>query len=95
MKKLPTFIQKFDEIGIPPSSWLSKWFMTLYLYSFPVEICIRIWDFILLEGIFGLVKLIIPIIKVFEKDFMSMDGLDVIILFQILVHGVFSKYNQI
>lgn len=53
--------------------------MTLFLYSFPVEICIRIWDFILLEGIFGLVKLIIPIIKVFEKDFMSMEGMDVII----------------
>jgi len=69
--------------------------MTLYLYSFPVEVCIRIWDFILLDGIFGLAKLTIPIIKIFEKDFMTMEAMDVFFSYKILVYGIIPKYNKI
>ncbi len=76
-QKLPKFNKKFQDLGIPPASWLSKWYMTVFLYSFPVNICTRIWDFFLLEGIFGLVKIVVPILKVFYTDFLAMDGLDV------------------
>lgn len=52
--------------------------MTFFLYSFPLDICIRLWDFFLLEGIFGLVKLLLPILNIFMKDFMKMDSMEVI-----------------
>ena len=51
--------------------------MTLYLYSFPLEFCLRLWDFILLDGIFGIVKIFLPILNIFLKDFMKMDPIEV------------------
>ena len=65
MKKLPAVMINFEENGIPHTSWMSKWYMTIFLYCFPTKICTRLWDFFLCEGIFGLVKLVVPILKVF------------------------------
>jgi hypothetical protein len=46
-KKLPKLKEKFDDIGLAPALWVQKWFMTLFVYSFPLDLCLRIWDNIL------------------------------------------------
>ena len=70
---MPAFWNKFQELEVPNSFWMTKWYMTMYLYNFPVNVCLRIWDYIMVEGIFGLVYIIIPILKIFEKDFLDME----------------------
>jgi len=51
--------------------------MTVFLYSFPTKICKRIWDFFICEGIFSMIKLIIPIVNVFLDEFLEMDSIEV------------------
>jgi len=36
--------------------WVFKWFMTYYLYSFPLELCKYVWDFVIEVGGIGLVS---------------------------------------
>lgn len=41
----------FDELGIPPMSYGTKWYLTLFCYSLPFAAQLRVWDvFILLGG---------------------------------------------
>ena len=37
-QKIPKLKEHFDEIGYPAPVWLQKWFMTLFLYSFPMKL---------------------------------------------------------
>lgn len=66
-------IEFFDQNDIPDSFWLTKWILTLFLYNFPVKICSRFWDYLLTNDIFSLIKLFIPILDIFKKEFMSHD----------------------
>jgi hypothetical protein len=81
VEKLPRVINKFRELEVPNSFWMTKWYMTLFLYNFPVNICLRIWDFFLVEGIFGIVALIVPIMRIFENDLANMEAIDVLEFF--------------
>lgn len=64
----------FDSNNIPDSFWLTKWFLTLFLYNFPVRICSRLWDYLITNDIFSLVKLMVPILDIFKKKFMEKDA---------------------
>lgn len=75
-KEIPHIVDKFQELCVPSGFWLLKWFMTMFTYAFPINICLRIWDFILCEGIFGLVYIVIPILKSFENLIMEFDDLE-------------------
>ncbi|KAL4455494.1 hypothetical protein ABPG74_012646 [Tetrahymena malaccensis] len=61
----------FEQNDIPDSFWLTKWILTLFLYNFPVKICSRFWDYIITNDIFAIIKLFIPLLNVFKKEFMS------------------------
>jgi len=49
-KYIPDLFEHFQNEFLPDILWIQKWFMTCYLYSFPMELCIRIWDNILAYG---------------------------------------------
>ena len=53
--------------------WLQKWISTLFLYSFSKGYCIRLWDFILTQGISQLFPLIITILQCFRKELLNSD----------------------
>ncbi|EAS04528.2 rab-GTPase-TBC domain protein (macronuclear) [Tetrahymena thermophila SB210] len=61
----------FEQNDIPDSFWLTKWILTLFLYNFPVKICSRFWDYIITNDIFSIIKLFIPLLNIFKKEFMS------------------------
>jgi hypothetical protein len=65
----------------PTGSWLIKWYMTMYTYAFPVKLCLRIWDYVLVRGIFGLIYILIPIMKNFHSFLISMDDLEYMEIF--------------
>lgn len=44
-----------------------KWFMTYYLYSFPLEIAREIWTLVMLKGGIGMVHFAFALLKELEK----------------------------
>jgi len=72
--KLKDLMEYFEEQDIPDSFWLTKWFLTLFLYNFPPKICSRLWDYFITNDVFSLIKLMIPILDVFKHRFMAKDA---------------------
>ena len=77
-KEIPEVYSYLKQQQIPDQMWLLKWFMTLFLYSFPPKYVIKFWDFIFQEGLIGMIKIALGIINFIQKDLVKLDicGLD-------------------
>lgn len=63
----------FESEDIPDSFWMTKWFLTMFLYNFPVKICARFWDYIIANDIFAMISLFVPIMDVLKNEFIGED----------------------
>jgi len=79
-RELPALYQHIHKQQFPDLLWLFKWFLTLFLYSFPPKHVIRIWDFILAKGLFSMIQIAVSILKFIEKDMINLDipGMDML-----------------
>lgn len=77
-ESMPNVYTHIKHHQLPDQLWLLKWFMTMFVYSFPPKYVVRIWDFILEQGLIGTVKVALGIIKFIENDLLSLDifGMD-------------------
>lgn len=48
--------------------WLFQWFISLFLYSFPIEFVKKVWDFILCKKEMAVVLIALGIIKSIKKE---------------------------
>ncbi|XP_047073258.1 ecotropic viral integration site 5 protein homolog [Lolium rigidum] len=48
---MPKLGQNFQDEMINPSMYASQWFITVFSYSFPFHLTLRVWDVFLYEGI--------------------------------------------
>ena len=48
--RLPRLKAHFDKIQLQPEILVSQWFMTIFSYTTPLKLTMRIWDFIVLGG---------------------------------------------
>ncbi|MQL99395.1 hypothetical protein Taro_032119, partial [Colocasia esculenta] len=48
---LPKLGEHFSQEMINPSMYASQWFITVFSYSFPFPLALRIWDVFLYEGV--------------------------------------------
>lgn len=53
--RLPKLHEHFKEQEIINTAWITKWLMTLYLYSFPLSKSIRIMDYMISSDVFALI----------------------------------------
>jgi hypothetical protein len=60
---LPTLHKHFIELKYEHCFWLTKMILTLFLYNFKLELCLRIWDYLIAEGIFYISAIVITIMK--------------------------------
>ncbi|CAN6235198.1 unnamed protein product [Urochloa humidicola] len=51
MEHMPKLGQHFVDEMINPSMYASQWFITVFSYSFPFHLTLRVWDVFLYEGI--------------------------------------------
>ena len=58
---------------LPDLLWINKWFQTCFLYSFPLGLCIRIWDNIMADGTKFFFKVALAILKLTENDLITLD----------------------
>ena len=49
---MPKIHRHFEEEGVIPQIYLTKWFLQNFLDRLPFHLCIRLWDLFLLEGEF-------------------------------------------
>ena len=47
---MPKISRHFEEEGVIPQIYLTKWFLQNFLDRLPFHLCIRLWDLFLLEG---------------------------------------------
>lgn len=73
-KELPHI---YDHIKVkndmPDIVWISKWILTLFLYSLPASQVTRVWDYMISEDIFALIKLSLGLLKYYEKLILKLD----------------------
>jgi len=60
---LPKLFKHFKTHDVSNTTWLTKWLMTLYLYSFPLPACVRIVDFMISSNVFALVKVAVGVLR--------------------------------
>jgi len=76
--KLPDLYKHIKSQNFPDLLWLFKWFLTIFLYSFPPKQVLRIWDFILVRGLFSMIQVALGVVEFIEKDMLRLDtpGMD-------------------
>ena len=63
----------YEKIFVDESIWVFKWFLTYYLYSFPIEMCQYIWDIVLSLGGIGLVTFAISLVNKLQDQLLAVE----------------------
>lgn len=68
-------------MGLPDQIWIWKWLLTSFLYSFPLDVCARLWDFIISSGIQSLISLSLAITEQYQEKLMNLDFAELSLFF--------------
>lgn len=71
----------FEKEMINPSMYASQWFITVFSYSFPFSLALRIWDVFLHEGVKIVFRLGLALLKYCQDDLVKLP-------FEKLVHAL-------
>lgn len=87
-KKCHKLAMHLKEIELPDSLWLTKWILTMLVYSFPFEINVKLWDFIIgNQSLFNLIKICCELIKIFEKTLLVKDCMEIADFFREIIEN--------
>ncbi|XAR62513.1 hypothetical protein NMG60_11017294 [Bertholletia excelsa] len=78
---LPMLGEHFTQEMINPSMYASQWFITVFSYSFPFHLALRIWDVFLNEGVKIIFKVGLALLKVCHDDLVKLP-------FEKLIHAL-------
>lgn len=63
----------YEVVMIDESLWVFKWFITYYLYSFPLEMCQYVWDVVISLGGVGLVTFAVSLVSGLSSTLLLLD----------------------
>ncbi|XP_072981434.1 uncharacterized protein [Typha angustifolia] len=78
---LPKLGQHFSQEMINPSMYASQWFITVFSYSFPFPLALRIWDVFLYEGVKVVFQVGLALLKFCHDDLIKLP-------FEKLIHAL-------
>ncbi|KAL1829184.1 hypothetical protein ACET3Z_007596 [Daucus carota] len=78
---LPMLGEHFTQEMINPSMYASQWFITVFSYSFPFPLALRIWDVFLYEGVHIVFKVGLALLKYCHDDLVKLP-------FEKLIHAL-------
>lgn len=81
---IPELHKHFEKENIIESLWVQKWFMTCFLYSFPLGLCIRMWDNILAFGTRFIFNLSLSLLYLLKEQLLDLDFADINEFFKLL-----------
>jgi len=82
--EMPALHEHIKQQQIPDPLWLYKWFLTVFLYSFPPKYVVRIWDFVIVRELLSPIQVALGVVKFLEKDMMNLDTMGIDMLFKYL-----------
>ncbi|ERN05822.1 hypothetical protein AMTR_s00006p00260160 [Amborella trichopoda] len=71
-EQLPKLGQHFMQEMINPSMYASQWFITVFTYSFPFPLALRIWDVFLFEGVKIVFKVGLALLRYCENELVKL-----------------------
>lgn len=80
-EQLPKLGEHFTQEMINPSMYASQWFITVFSYSFPFHLALRIWDVFLYEGVTIVFKVGLALLKYCHDDLVKLP-------FEKLIHAL-------
>ncbi|KAF9625831.1 hypothetical protein IFM89_027377, partial [Coptis chinensis] len=78
---LPKVGEHFSQEMINPSMYASQWFITVFSYSFPFNLALRIWDVFLYEGVQIVFQVGLALLKYCHDDLIKLP-------FEKLIHAL-------
>lgn len=69
----PNLHNHFREIGFSPEIILSQWFLTFFIYTFPWELCLKLWDHLMHGGWPDMMRYALACFGVLEHSLVEMD----------------------
>ena len=63
----------YESLMLDDSVWIFKWFITCYLYSFPIQSIKYVWDIFIEMGSLGLVYFAVALVKNIREKLMEID----------------------
>eukprot|EP01022_Parablepharisma_sp_SALTPOND_P021048 TRINITY_DN39_c0_g1_i8.p1 TRINITY_DN39_c0_g1~~TRINITY_DN39_c0_g1_i8.p1 ORF type:complete len:1537 (-),score=275.86 TRINITY_DN39_c0_g1_i8:771-5381(-) len=70
---LPALKEHMESIDFSKELWLQKWISTVFLYSFPKGYCVRLWDFILGQGVSHIFTLTLAVLRHLKGRLLGQD----------------------
>ena len=77
-EKLPEVHHFFKDIELDDNLWLTKWFMTLFSYSFHLSCVIRIWDCIFAYGLGYMINISLGLIEFIKSELLNKSLSDIL-----------------
>ena len=70
--KMPKIAKRLRDAEVPDEIWIFQWFISFFLYSFPVHFVKGFWDFIICKKEISMVLIALGLVKCLKKDILSM-----------------------
>ena len=70
-EKMPDLDQFLKEIELDDHLWLTKWFMTLFSYSFHIQCVVRMWDAVFAYGLGYMVNIALGVLEYLKPFFIG------------------------
>ena len=86
-QKLPVLQSHFQKIGLTAEVFASQWFLTLLSYNLPLDVLVRVWDVLVMDGWKTVFRVGVAMLKLFEGKLLLM-GLEE--LSQVFRHNKFK-----
>lgn len=67
-EKIPKVHSFFEETELDDNLWLTKWFMTIFSYSFNLDCVVRIWDAVFAYGLGFMVNVALGLVNFLKCD---------------------------
>jgi hypothetical protein len=64
------------KINLSPEVLTAQWFVTLFSYSFPLAMTLKIWDYIFLVGWEGVFRIAVSILGLMESDLLALEDME-------------------
>ena len=70
-RKLPDLEAHFSNIGVTPDFFASQWFLTLMSYNLPLDLIVRVWDVLMVDGWKTIFRVGISLLNTFKEELLT------------------------
>lgn len=70
---LPKLHAHLLSLCLTPDIWVAQWFITLFAYSLPINLCVNVWSYVYYDGWPAMYRIALALLLSLEKTFLASD----------------------